>query len=147
MGNYCSIEPCSVGRLIVPRKDAATSIPSLPIDAYKRIIDDLVAQTTSVSGKLISDEGVYSRGQSEFGKRMNEFVTGLSAEERIALASMLTDERRSAIGDVLSMLTWWITCHGLSLSVHGVPMPVDMSGMGLHGDYVGRLEGWNWPST
>ena len=25
------------------------------------------------------------------------------------------------------------------------PMPVDLSGMGLHGDYVGRSQDWDWP--
>lgn len=131
----------------MPRKKNAASIPSLPIEVYKKIIDDLVSQTPSVSGNLIIDEGIYSRGQNEFAKKMNEFVRGLSADERIALVSMLTDERCSAIGDVLSMLTWLITCHGLSLSIHDEPMPVDLSGMGLHGDYIGRMEGWNWPPT
>lgn len=125
----------------------SAAIPLLAIDVYKKLVDDLVFQTPSVSGKLISEEGIYSRGQSEFGNKMNEFVKGLSVEERITLASMLTDERRRAIGDVLSMLSWWISCHGLSMSVRGETMPVDLSGMGLHGDYSGRLEGWNWPST
>lgn len=131
----------------MPRKKASAGTPSLPIDVYKRIIDDLVTKTPSVSGKLISNEGAYTHGQGEFGMRMNKFVKGLSVDERNLLEAMLTDERRSAIGDVLSLLTWWITCHGLSLSVHGEPLPVDLSGMGLHGDYSGRLEGWNWPST
>ncbi|PQO45046.1 DUF6547 family protein [Blastopirellula marina] len=131
----------------MPRENPAASIPSLPIDVYKKIIDDLVSQTPSISGKLIREEGVYSRGEGEFAKRMNEFITGLSADQRIALEALLTDERCGAIGDVLAMLTWWITCHGLRLSVHGEPMPTELSGMGLHGDYIGRLEGWNWPST
>jgi hypothetical protein len=24
-------------------------------------------------------------------------------------------------------------------------MPVDLSGMGLHGDYIGRRDDWEWP--
>jgi hypothetical protein len=26
-------------------------------------------------------------------------------------------------------------------------MLVDISGMGLHGDFVGRLQGWEWPNN
>lgn len=126
-------------------KESAPSIPTQPIDAYKKIIDDLVEQTPPVSGKLVIDKGIYTRGQGEFGERMNEFVRRLSHDDRVALAEMITSERQSAIGDVLAMLTWWITCHGLQISLRSEPMPVDLSGMGIHGDYVGRLEGWNWP--
>ncbi len=24
-------------------------------------------------------------------------------------------------------------------------MPIDFSGAGLHGDYIGRLDNWAWP--
>jgi hypothetical protein len=133
--------------VIVPRKKTGKPVPARPIDVYKNIIDDLVEQTPSVSGRLVTEEKIYTRGQGDFGKEMNDFVNGLSEKQRIALAAMLTDERRSGIGDVLSRLTWWINCKGVALLVHGEPMPVDLSGMGIHGDYVGRLEGWNWPKN
>jgi hypothetical protein len=25
-------------------------------------------------------------------------------------------------------------------------MPVELSGAGLHGDYIGRRDGWEWPN-
>ena len=58
---------------------------------------------------------------------------------------MVHDERTSAIHDVLADLTWWITTRRVGLTFNGQPMPVELSGMGLHGDYVGRLNGWEWP--
>ena len=129
----------------MPRKKRFPPIPTEPIEVYKKIIDDLVDRTPSISGRLIAEDGVYSRGQGEFGKRMNAFVKRLSTEDRALLLEMLNSERQGAIGDVLAMLTWWITCHGLSLSVHGKPLPVELSGMGLEGDYIGRLGDWEWP--
>jgi hypothetical protein len=62
------------------------------------------------------------------------------------LSEMLQEERDGAIHDVLAALTWWITARGVGLTFRGQPMPVELSGMGLHGDYVGRRDGWAWPS-
>ena len=48
---------------------------------------------------------------------------------------------------VLAALSWWVDCQDVGLDVSGdTRMPVDLSGMGLHGDYVGRRDGWEWPS-
>jgi len=58
---------------------------------------------------------------------------------------MLRTERRGAIHDVLARLTWWVECEGLGLTLDKTPMPVDLSGMGLHGDFVGRMADWEWP--
>jgi hypothetical protein len=59
---------------------------------------------------------------------------------------MLTHERESAIHDVLATLTWWIDCRDVGLTYQGAAMPVQLSGMGLHGDYVGRQDDWEWPN-
>lgn len=42
---------------------------------------------------------------------------------------------------------WWITARDVGLTFRGEPMPVELSGMGLLGDYVGRRDGWEWPSS
>jgi hypothetical protein len=46
---------------------------------------------------------------------------------------------------VLAVLTWWILCGGLAFTFEGEAMPVELSDQGLHGDFIGRLEGWDWP--
>jgi hypothetical protein len=75
----------------------------------------------------------------------NDLVRGLTSEQRDVLAEILTHERESAIHDVLAALTWWIDCREVGLTYQGQPMPVQLSGEGLHGDYVGRRGGWEWP--
>jgi hypothetical protein len=35
---------------------------------------------------------------------------------------------------------------GLGLTFLGESMPVELSGAGLHGDYIGRRDGWEWPN-
>jgi hypothetical protein len=71
----------------------------------------------------------------------------LTAEQRMLLADMLHQERKSAIGGVLSRLTWWLCCRKVGLTSQGQPMPFELSGVGLHGDYIGRCEGWKWPEN
>ena len=59
---------------------------------------------------------------------------------------MLLQERWGAIHDVLAVLTWWMSSEGLAFTFQGEPMPADLSGMGLHGDFAGRRQGWEWPN-
>lgn len=118
--------------------------PSTPVEAYKAIIDQLVEEVTpGVSERLIREKAIYSKAPAE--AVANRFVQSLTAEQRMVLADMLHHERRSAIFDVLSRLTWWLCCRKVGLTFQGQPMPFELSGDGLHGDYVGRCEGWEWP--
>jgi hypothetical protein len=48
---------------------------------------------------------------------------------------------------VLAVLTWWMSSEGLAFTFQGEPMPVELSGMGLQGDFVARRQGWEWPSN
>jgi hypothetical protein len=118
-------------------------IPSRPIDAYKQIIDDLVEDTPSPAARWVVEERFFTKAKGE--KHMNELVRSLTTAQRAVLAEMLTQERSAGIHDVLAALTWWVICQDLAFTYHGEPMPVDLSGMGLHGDYVGRLSDWAWP--
>ena len=117
--------------------------PSSPTEAYKAIIDQLVEQTSGVGEKLIREEGIFSRAAG--AKVENAFVKSLTAEQRTLLAQMILDERVSAIGMVLANLTWWLMCRDVGLTFRGKPMPFELSGMGIHGDYLGRLNHWEWP--
>jgi hypothetical protein len=118
---------------------------SRPVDAYKAIIDQLVAETSyGVSEKLVSHEGIFSRARADEG--FNSFVQSLSTEQRATLGKILHAERTSAIHDVLAVLSWWVSVGDLGFTFRGESMPVDLSGMGLHGDYVGRRYDWEWPN-
>ena len=116
-----------------------------PVDAYKAIIDQLVDETSQgVSENLVAEEGIFSK--SPIQGAANAFVQSLSGDHRAILAKMLHAERTSAIHDVLSVLSWWTQSGGVGLTYWGEPMPTDLSGTGMHGDYVGRRFDWDWPN-
>lgn len=118
--------------------------PTTPIDAYKAIIDHLVNETTnSVTVRLVRESGNYSNAVGS--EKFNAFVASLTQEQRELLATMLREARIGAIHDGLAELTWWLLCREVGLTFRGEPMPFELSGMGLHGDYIGRLDGWEWP--
>ena len=124
----------------MPRVPSPDSRPS---DVYKDIIDLLVSETSeSVSANLVL-KGTYSK--SSAAEPANEFVQSLSSEQRALLSDILRRERRSAIHDLLAVLSWYIDCHDVALTFRGEQMPVDLWDMGLHGDYISRLEGDGWP--
>jgi hypothetical protein len=114
-----------------------------PVEVYKQIIDQLVERSPSLGARLVTEEGIYSKAPAF--SHTNDLVRALTPEQRAVLAEMLTHERESAIHDVLAALTWWIDCRSVRLTFPGEPMPVQLSGMGLHGDYVGRKDNWEWP--
>ena len=120
--------------------------PTTPIDAYKAIIDQLVGEVRLAGpSRHVAESSFYSKAAAH--RRFNAFIRKLSPKERNLLSEMLQEARDGAIHDVLAALTWWITTRDVGLTFRGEPMPVELSGMGLHGDYVGRREGWEWPGT
>jgi hypothetical protein len=119
--------------------------PTNPIEAYKAIIDQLVnvIRLMGSSGR-VAKSGRFSKAPAH--APINKFVEELSPPDRLLLSEMLQQERHSAIHDVLAALSGWIDAKDVGLTFRNEPMPVDLSGMGLHGDYIGRLDGWEWPS-
>jgi hypothetical protein len=121
------------------------SEPNTPIDAYKAIIDQLVMETRLLGpSSHVVENGFFSKAPAH--KKFNEYIRSLSMKQKKLLSEMLRTERDGTIHDVLAVLTWWIICRQVGLTFRGLPMPVDISGAGLHGDYVGRREGWDWPT-
>ena len=119
--------------------------PNTPIDVYKAIIDQFVGETRLLgSSSRIAKSGVFSKAPAH--REYNEFIRTLSSAQRELLSRMLREERDGAIHDVLAALTWWITTRDVGFTFRGKTMPVELSGMGLHGDYVGRRDGWDWPT-
>lgn len=115
------------------------------LDVYKSIIDEFVNQTRRYgSSSHVAESGIFSNAPAD-GK-FNEFIGTLSQTQRELLAEMLQEERDGAIHDLLVALSGWIDCEDVGLTWQGKEMPVDLSGMGLHGDFVGRRDGWEWPS-
>ena len=118
--------------------------PSTPLEAYKAIIDQLVEEVTpGISEGLVREAGIYSKAPDQAAE--NELVRSLTADRRMILPQMLHEERRGAVFDVLSRLTWWLCCRNVGLTFKGQPMPFELSGEGLYGDYIGRCDGWGWP--
>ena len=115
------------------------------MDVYRRIIDALVHETRfSASNSNLVESGRYSNAPAH--QRFNDLIQSLSLPQRQTLADLLQEERDGAIHDVLAVLSWWVDCHDVGFTYRGEDMPVDLSGMGMHGDYVGRRDGWDWPS-
>jgi hypothetical protein len=114
------------------------SVPSRPIDAYKQIIDQLVKESPS--------RGLHMYCNTMGKEHMDKFVRSLSAAQSAVLTDMLNEERSTAIYDVLAVLSWWNICHELAFTYHGQDMPVSLTDNdGLHGDYLERLDGYEWP--
>jgi hypothetical protein len=119
--------------------------PTTPVDAYKAIIDQLVNETRRFgASQHVAESRIFSNAPAH--REFNDFVGSLTEPRRELLARMLQEERDGAIHDVLAVLTWWIISRDVSLTFRGEPMPIDLSGMGLHGDYFGRRDGWDWSS-
>jgi hypothetical protein len=117
-----------------------------PVDAYKALVDQLVNETAhSVTQQLVTERGYFL--ETADNAVFNKLVRALTPQQRGLLGDMLLQERCDAIHDVLAVLTDWASIKGLAFTFEGQPMPVDLSGMGLHGDFVGRLDGWEWPDN
>ncbi len=119
--------------------------PQPALEIYKAIIDEFVNKIRRYgSSSHVAESGFFSKAPAH-GK-FNAFIKALSSSQRQLLSEMLQEERDGAIHDLLAALSWWIGCQDVGFTYQGKPMPIDLSGMGLHGDYIGRRDGWEWPS-
>jgi hypothetical protein len=118
---------------------------STPLDVYKNIIDLLVKETVHVGAARHVARGKYLGNAPESPEAV--FIKSLSSKQRKLLAKMMFAERTSAVGDVLSNLSWYIDCHEVGLTHRGQPMPTSVWGGGPHFDYQRRLDGDEWPRS
>lgn len=119
--------------------------PQTALETYKAIIDEFVNKTRRYgSSSHVAESGFFSKAPAH--EKFNMFIKALSPSQRQLLSEMLQEERDGAIHDLLAALSWWIDCQDVGFTYQGKPMPIDLSGMGLHGDYIGRRDGWEWPS-
>jgi hypothetical protein len=68
----------------------------------------------------------------------------LSPQQREVLAELLVWERAAAVHDVLAYLDWATTTDVIEMKATGEGS-LFKSEDSLHGDYMARLTGWNWP--
>jgi hypothetical protein len=118
-----------------------------PVELYKNFIDYLVFGWISSSGSInaVLEREDFSADESEWF----QFLGGLSREQRDLIAFQLLRERESAIFDVLVQLSYRVD-RGMRFTFKDEPMPVDLGGWGLHGDYIGRKDSnspWEWPDN
>ncbi len=111
--------------------------------AYQAIIDDLVRCSEGCVSAQRLEKALPLVGE----QAVNTLSHSLTDDQRRRVADALRSERSAAIHDALVILTEWIDCRGLTLHLDGEVMPVDLSGMGLHGDFIGRATGWEWPGS
>lgn len=114
-----------------------------PKEIYKNIIDCLVKRSYPLSSKLILKDSIFSKSIEKV--KYNDFVLNLKGDQKNLLAEMMHLERQSAIHDVLAELTWWIECKDVTICYKGKEMPDSLSDAGMHGDYMARLDDWEWP--
>jgi hypothetical protein len=119
--------------------------PGNPTLVYRAIIDQLASRASSSVGAAIAKDRLFS--ETSDNAPFNELLRALSPSQRELLSRMLLVERKSAIHDALAILSWWVDCREVSLAYKGAPMQVDASGMGLHGDFIGRCSDWEWPAS
>jgi len=121
-----------------------------PVEFYKDFIDELVFgyTSTSVSAKRLVERNEFPPQMTGSGE-WHRLLSGLTEEQIDLLALKLLEERQGAIHDVLAQLTYRVDS-GMEIMFNGKPVPTQLSGMGLHGDYIGRLDEndrWEWPET
>jgi hypothetical protein len=115
-----------------------------PLMPTSKSLIKLVTETShGVREKAVVQENTFPDLSDD--RVFNPFIKSLTTAQREMLAQMLHAERVAAIHDALAVLTWWILTGGVGLTFRGERMPVELSGEGLHGDYIGRLDGWQWP--
>jgi hypothetical protein len=121
-----------------------TKTPTTPEEAYKAIIDQFANDTRlRGGGTQVKAKGIYSKAPAH--QRYNDFIQSLTTEQKNLLSDMLKHEREAAIHDLLSDLTWWMVCREVGLTFRGQPMPTELAGEGLHGDFISRTMGYPWP--
>ena len=111
---------------------------------YQSIIDELASKTAATSARAkraAENQPFPTAAHAEF----NALLATLEPTQRELLASVLLRERRSAVHDTLAVLSARYENEGVVWSHEGLPLPMALSGMGLHGDFAGRLDGWEWP--
>ena len=109
---------------------------------YRLVIDRLVRECREGQGRLASDralKGLWNPHAQGPGRRdqreVNDLLAGLTEQQRQVMARVLAQEFVSGVHQSLVVL------HELEVA----PFEEGYEGTPFH-DFVGRLDGWPWPS-
>ena len=107
---------------------------------YRRVIDQLVHDTLDGQGQIAArriEEGVWNPHAPESladQRAFSALLSRLSAQDRSVLANWFAQEFVSGVHQTLVALHEWQI----------PPFDKAYEGTPFH-DYIGRLDGWNWP--
>lgn len=110
---------------------------------YKDFIDRLVEMSRGCADEAALRQGRFPWNQAN-ASTMDRILEKLDDRERNVLADYVLDAYSSAIHDVLAELDWMRCCKDMTITVEGEALPLGEY-EGLHCDYVGRREDWEWP--
>ena len=119
-----------------------------PAQAYMAMIDAMAERSDHAWSSRVRAGTPVQPGIPE--SPTNRLVASLDADQRAHLADLLDEAKRSGMHDALVVLNELLDEGDLRLTYQGAPMPVDFSGMGLHGDFIGRADyedRWAWPES
>lgn len=111
------------------------------LELYKAFIDGLAERKDSVEVNWIMGKGY---PQTDDNKEINQFLGGLTSEQKAVLAEMVQQARHGGIHDTLAYINEMMDCNGLVLSQDSEIYPYDYFDS-MHYDFVCRSEGDEWP--
>jgi hypothetical protein len=124
-------------------KKTAKKKKTTPLDEYKQLIDDLVAQREDVSAAWV--RGKRKWPNSADNKPINDFLRSLKDAQRDVLADMLQHARDGGIHDVLGYLNERGHFDKLKIVINGRELPHEPFGSEFNYDWTCRKEGDDWP--
>lgn len=114
-----------------------------PSQHYRDIIDSLVETCQVGQGQVGAQRaraGTWNRNATPtrlpFEHKLNELFSSLPAESREAIAAALAREFEAGVFETLKVL-----------AQHEVDELIESHEGSAHEDFVGRLGGWEWPSS
>ncbi|BBH20421.1 hypothetical protein Back11_17660 [Paenibacillus baekrokdamisoli] len=111
---------------------------------YKDFIDGLVDIRLSVLSNWVLTKGW---PKTEENSKINEFINGLSQDQKQILAHIIQQSRDGGIHDVLVFLTDEININGLKLIKNETEMAKEPFDSEMYYDWDCRREGDPWPDS
>ena len=117
----------------------------MSIEAYKQLIDDLVARAPSVEARRVRELTAWP--ELPENTELNQLLASLGTDQREVLAQLLQSTREGGIHDVLAYLQEQADLGGLQLVKAGEALPNEPFDTQLYYDWVCRLAGDDWPEV